>query len=120
MGRGLRRRESVVADQALVFTANHYKVLTYDLDLFTTPIGNSREESSDRDWQNASQFIGWDALIAFKRYTGRTSKFENSVSIESSVCGCCGETLFDQRLIRLGLAKVTLVRPFPRPPLPAR
>ena len=30
-----------------------------------------------------------------RRYTRWTSKFENFASIESFVCRCCGETLFD-------------------------
>ena len=35
-------------------------------------------------------------MDSLKRYTGRTSDFENFVSIESLACGCCGEALFDQ------------------------
>jgi hypothetical protein len=37
---------------------------------------------------------------------------------QAFACGCCGETFLDQRLIRLGLAKVTLVRAFLRPLTP--
>jgi len=56
----------------------------------------------------------------FKRYTGRTRKFGNLVSMESLACGGCGESLFDQRLIRLDLAEATLVRAFPHLLHPAR
>jgi hypothetical protein len=31
-----------------------------------------------------------------KRYTGRTSKFNNFASMDSSTCGCCGEALLGQ------------------------
>jgi hypothetical protein len=57
----------------------------------------------------------WGIVMRIRRYTGRTSKFENFVSIESFDWGCGGEALFDQWLIRLDLAKLTLVRAFPRP-----
>jgi Tol biopolymer transport system component/predicted Ser/Thr protein kinase len=56
--------------------------------------------------------------VRLRRYTGRTSKFENFAPIESFGCRRCGEALFDQRLIRLGLANVMLVRAFPCPLTP--
>jgi len=53
--------------------------------------------------------------MRLRRYTGRTSEFENFASMESLAWGGCGRPLFDQRLIRLGLAEVTLVRASSRP-----
>ena len=46
-----------------------------------------------------------NSFLLIKRYTGRTSNFENFASIESFVCRCCGEALFDQRLIPLDFAR---------------
>jgi hypothetical protein len=43
------------------------------------------------------------AVKVVKRYTERTIKIRNSSSMESLACGFCGEALFDQWLIPLGL-----------------
>jgi hypothetical protein len=42
--------------------------------------------------------------LRLRRYTGQTIKLENFGSMDSFACGGCGGSLFEQSLIRLGLA----------------
>ena len=63
--------------------------------------------------ERAGRFLRQDAVP--KRYTGRASKVGKFASIESFACNCCGKPLFDQQLIRMGLAVVELVRAFRSP-----
>src|SRR5271167_4170402 len=108
MLRGGSPRKELFADQEPAH------VLTDDDKYFADPVG------AGGCCATATLVGGSQWLVSLKRYTGRTRKFGNFVSIESLACGCCGETLFDQWLIRLGLANVMLVRAFPRPPDSAR
>lgn len=36
-------------------------------------------------------------LRAFKSYTGQTIEIRKFRAVDSFLCGCCGEALFDQR-----------------------
>lgn len=59
-----------------------------------------------------------DKRSRIRRYTRRTREIRKSSPMDSSACGCCGRPLFDQPVIRWGLAEVTLVRAFPAPLIP--
>ena len=58
-----------------------------------------------------------NARCWFAGYTGRTSNFENSASLDSFTCGSCGETLFGhwakEPISRLGSFGSTAFVDFP-------
>jgi hypothetical protein len=56
--------------------------------------------ASSRTWVEGSS-----SASSLKRCTGRTIKIRNSGLLDSFACGGFGESLFDQRLIPLGLAR---------------